>query len=214
MNALKCCYTIFTSAKNDRGKRYDIKLEHDNIPYNKNPVFLGVIFDESLCFNKHFVGLRARGIKRLNIIKIFSHRSWYISKQTLIQIYRSLIGSIFDYSFFTIANVSTTNLKSVQRVQNRAIRCIFKLDWDSPSKDLGKISGLLTIYQRFYQLGGRYLVKNLYRGSNLLLDALLINYNKRVNKKNYFKTLLCRFIFLIKVFLTINCKLYVNQDLD
>ena len=42
-------------------------------------------------------------------------------------LYRALIGSIFDYSFFTVACVAPTNLGLIQRIQNRAIRCKYKL---------------------------------------------------------------------------------------
>ena len=69
-------------------------------------VLKGAYFDESLCFHPHFENLWARALSRLNIIKIFSHKSWHLSKKTLTCIYRALIGSIFDYSFFTVACVS------------------------------------------------------------------------------------------------------------
>ena len=90
MNAKKCCYTIFSNG--GRGDlEFDLKLNSEFIPYNPNPVFLGITFDESLCFHKHFENLRARALSRLNIIKIFSHKSWHLSRKTLTCIYRALI---------------------------------------------------------------------------------------------------------------------------
>jgi hypothetical protein len=71
MNASKCCYTIFSGG--GRGKvSLDLKLFGELIPYNPNPLFLGVTFDEYLCFNKHFQNLRVRALKRLNVISKFS----------------------------------------------------------------------------------------------------------------------------------------------
>ena len=58
-----------------------------------------------------------------------------IDLRKLLHVYSALIGSIFDYSFFTVASVCENSLGLVQRIQNRAIRCIYKLDWDSPTKD-------------------------------------------------------------------------------
>ncbi|RNA44499.1 RNA-directed DNA polymerase from mobile element jockey-like [Brachionus plicatilis] len=135
MNASKCCYTIFSGGGRGRLKM-DLRLSGDLIPYNPNPLFLGVTFDEYLCFNKQFQNLRVRALKRLNIIKIFAHSSWHLKKTTLTSIYNALIGSMFDYFFFTVACISKTNLKLVQTVQNRAIRCIYKLRWDSPTRSL------------------------------------------------------------------------------
>ena len=110
MNAKKCCYTIF-SGKSKTGVSLNLKLKNDTIPYNRNPVFLGITFDECLCFNKHYENLRVRALKRLNIIKIFSYKSWHLNKHTLVNLYRSLIGSIFDYSAFTVSNCSDSSLK-------------------------------------------------------------------------------------------------------
>ena len=55
MNASKCCFTIFS--KSGKGShKLDLfpTLNGDPIPYNPNPVFLGIMFDESLCFKTHF----------------------------------------------------------------------------------------------------------------------------------------------------------------
>ena len=121
MNAKKCCFTIYSQGGGN-GLDFDLRLNEESIPYNPNPVFLGITFDEYLCFNSHFENLRIRALKRLNIIKIFSYKSWHINRKTLTNIYRALIGSIFDYSFFTVACVAPTNLGLIQRIHNRAIR--------------------------------------------------------------------------------------------
>ena len=99
-------------------------------------------FDQHLCFNVHFQKIRSRALSRLDIIKIFSNKSWHLSKRTLVNIYRALIGSVFDYFFFTFECISETSVGLVQRIQNRAVRCIYKLRWDSPSGDLARISGV------------------------------------------------------------------------
>jgi len=98
-----------------------LNLNHGVIPYSSNPVFLGVTFDEFLNFGTHADDL----LKRLNKIKIFSHKSWHLSHMTLKGIYNAIIGSIFTYSFFTVARITKTNMDRLQRVQSRAIRSIY-----------------------------------------------------------------------------------------
>ena len=93
-------------------------------------------------------------MKRLNIIKI-SHSSWHLSTKNQINIYKSLVGSVFYYSFLTIASASESSLKLIQTVKNRAIRCIYRLKWDSPSSELSHISGFIPIKSRLIQLGVR-----------------------------------------------------------
>ena len=68
MNTKKCCYTISSNASKGH-LEFELLLNGESIPYNTNHVFLGVTFDERLCFNMHFENLRTRALSRLNIIK-------------------------------------------------------------------------------------------------------------------------------------------------
>ena len=179
----------------------DLRLKGDQIPYNPNPVFLWITFDESLCFNKHFANLRVRALKRLNILKIFSHKSWHLNYSTLTNIYRALIGSIFDYSFFSIACVSKTNLELIQKVQNRSIRIIYKLEWDSPTASLFSISSILQIKDRFLQLGARYIMKT-FKYNNKLINVLISEYLRSwsaITKDLTLSTPLCHFLGFINL---------------
>ena len=179
----------------------DLRLKGDQIPYNPNPVFLGITFDESLCFNKHFANLRVRALKRLNILKIFSHKSWHLNYSSLTNIYRALIGSIFDYSFFSIACVSKTNLELIQKVQNRSIRIIYKLEWDSPTASLFSISSILQIKDRFLQLGARYIMKT-FKYNNKLINVLISEYLRSwsaITKDLTLSTPLCHFLGFINL---------------
>ena len=201
MNAKKCCYTIFSKGSRDSSV-FEFYLSGSQIPYSSSPIFLGITFDEKMSFSTHFENLRARAIKRLNIIKIFSHKSWHINSQTLTNIYRALIGSIFDYSFFSAACVSETSLGLIQRIQNRAIRCIFKLKWDSPSKDLFLKSGILSIRERFLQLGARCICKSI-QNKNPLLSLSLAEYIRSWSditaRGREMSTPLCHFTFIIAI---------------
>jgi len=124
MNTSKCNYIVFT-----KGKSKKLKLIFNNqlIPFCENPKFLGVVFDKTLNFSRHYENLRMRALKRLNMIKIFSHRSWGLNTRTLKCIYTALVGSLFDYSFFSVANVSKSTLQKLQVIQNSAFRRIHHL---------------------------------------------------------------------------------------
>ena len=159
MNASKCCYAIFSSSGNRSNIKFLCKLKDGLIPYNPNPLFLGITFDEYLNFKSHTDGLRQRAMKRLNIIKIFSHKSWKLSHVTLKCIYSALIGSIFTYSFFSVARIASSNLERLQRVQNRALRCIYRLDWCSSVAMIHDLSNFPLVRDRLIDLGKRHLAK-------------------------------------------------------
>ena len=88
-------------------------------------------------------------------------------------IYNSLIGSIFNYAFFTLANISKVTEKLIQRVQNRAIRCIYRLDWNCLNSDIFKISNVLPIKSRFRQLGSRYLARSILHNRFIIINITI-----------------------------------------
>jgi len=50
MNADKCCYNIFSGNGNKDQAFLELNLKNSLIPYNPKPTFLGILFDEFLCF--------------------------------------------------------------------------------------------------------------------------------------------------------------------
>ena len=193
MNAKKCCYTIFSGAGSKNKNKFELNLTDGLIPYNTNPVFLGITFDEFLNFGKHTDNLLKRARKRLNIIKIYSHKSWHLSHVTLKGIYNAIIGSIFTYSFFAVARIAKTNLDRLQRVQNRAIRSIYRLEWTSPTDQIHSISNLVPVRDRLVSLGERYLTKAADNNPNVAL--LLQEYLDSISsiRRNEKDTPLCLF---------------------
>jgi endonuclease/exonuclease/phosphatase family metal-dependent hydrolase len=194
MNAEKCCYTVFSGNGNKDQTFLELNLKNGLIPYNPKPTFLGILFDEFLCFKEHVESLRRRALKRLNLIKIFSHKSWQLDHKTLKCIYDALIGSIFTYSFFSIARISKTNMNKLQTVQNRAIRSIYRLDWCSPVDLIHELSGLSLVEDRLTNLGKKYI--SIAEGRSELIELLISEYNaaKSTIQKNNKITPLCLFL--------------------
>jgi hypothetical protein len=129
------------------------------IPFCENPKFLGVVFDKTLNFSRHYENLRMRASKRLNMIKIFSHRSWGLNSRTLKCIYTALVGSLFDYSLFSVANVRKSPLQKLQVIQNSAFRRIHHLPPRTRVAEILEISLMLKVKDRMTSLGCRYIAK-------------------------------------------------------
>jgi len=163
MSANKCCYTVFSQNKKDIAKmRYDLRLFGERVPFSKNPVFLGITFDSHLTFNKHMESTIKKTKKRLNIIKILSHKSWGMTETLLFRIYKLLVGSIIDYSSFCATRLSKTWRKKLQVIQNSAIRSIKKLPFDTSTMDLEmyqKQANLVSIEDRLIGLNSSYMTR-------------------------------------------------------
>ncbi|RNA16205.1 RNA-directed DNA polymerase from mobile element jockey-like [Brachionus plicatilis] len=104
--------------------------------------------------------LKERCYSRLNLIKYLSNRKWGLKPETLGNLYKSLIGSILDYSFPCLNSFSETNIKKIQVIQNSAVRSILKLKYDTPSNIMHQEAfnklNLLTVSNRLFELSERY----------------------------------------------------------
>jgi hypothetical protein len=170
----KCNYTIFQKKNQSREKlkkTFSPKLFGEDIPYEANPVSLGITFDERLNFKAHAKTIKRKCISRLNLLKIVSHKSWHLSKKTLITLYKSLIGSVLDYSSFMLPRLPKDISKSLQAIQNNAVRIIFKIPYREHTKtiDLCTRSGLSLVSERMEELNRSYYDRALANGNDLIV---------------------------------------------
>ncbi|RNA09200.1 RNA-directed DNA polymerase from mobile element jockey-like [Brachionus plicatilis] len=146
---------------------------------------------ESSVFNLRIYGNRIANLKeikflercnsRLNLIKILSNKKWGLDLNTLGNLYKSLIGSILDYSFPCLNSLSETNIKRLEVIQNSAVRSILKLRYYTPSNILhneayNKLK-LLTVSNRLFELSERYVRAGLSHSVPLTI-RLVEEYNR------------------------------------
>ncbi|RNA24770.1 RNA-directed DNA polymerase from mobile element jockey-like [Brachionus plicatilis] len=152
---------------------------------------------ESSLFNLRIYGNRIESLKeikflercnsRLNFIKILSNKKWGLDLNTLGNFYKSLIGSILDYSFLCLNSLSETNIKSLEIIQNSAVRSILKLRYDTPSNILhneayNKLK-LLTVSNRLFELSERYVRAGL--SHSVQLTVRLVEENNKGFESRY-----------------------------
>lgn len=98
-------------------------------------------------------------MNRLILVKILSNNCWKLRKKTLTTLYKSLVGSIIDYSSFFIHDISDTNLKKIQAIQNSGVRSIYKQSFDTNTEELCKVAGMCTVLERAVSLNLKFLTK-------------------------------------------------------
>ena len=185
----KCNYTVY-SKKNACRSRFGLSLFGEIIPYEKNPVSLGITFNECLNFESQVKKIKANCVQRLNIIKILSHKSWKLSEKTLVSIYRSLIRSVLDYSAFMAPCLSSSMRDAAQALQNKAVRIIFHRPSADHTTDLCRISGLELVETRMTDLNTRYF-RAANSPENELISALIRDFGEGFrNSRMRVKTLL------------------------
>ena len=75
----------------------ELYLYESPIPVVEEFKFLGVIFDRKLSFIPHIKYLKAKWLKAMNLLEVLSHTKWGVDRTVLLQLYRSMIRSKFDY---------------------------------------------------------------------------------------------------------------------
>ncbi|RNA02787.1 RNA-directed DNA polymerase from mobile element jockey-like [Brachionus plicatilis] len=181
----KSCSVVFSRYKKE-SDNLNLKIYENRIVSQKEIKFLGIKFDSKLNFNILVDEIKERCNKRLNIIKILSNKKWGLNQNTLGNLYKSLVGSILDYSFSRLNLFSENNIKKLQAIQNIAVRSILKLKYDTPSnivhhEAINKLK-LLTVSNRLFELSERYVGTGLSH-SIPLVERLMKEYKERFESR-------------------------------
>ena len=79
--------------------------------------FLGIIFDSTLTFQKHFEDILERCNNRYYRLRLLANKKWGPSPATIIQIYRQCVRPIFEYGSLSTITVSDNIISKIQRLQ-------------------------------------------------------------------------------------------------
>ena len=173
-------------------KSLNLTINGQKISFEKNPKFLGIKFDGYLNGSEHIEEIKEKTKNRLNILRILSFKKrWMIKENVLINIYKSLIRSIIDYSAFLVSFASDSQLEKLERIQNEALRIIFKVkitDHISNNK-LRKRANVRSIKERLAFLSKNYIRRAICHSNDLIKDLL----KSYVQEKSLNKTYLCKF---------------------
>lgn len=170
MAAHKCNYLIINNCR-ENPANLNLKIYKSPIQRNKSSTFLGLVIDEKLNFQEHFQMIKKKCVDRLNIIKITAHKSWNLSQTTLITMYKSLVGSIFEYPAILLPHLSANILNSLQIIQNNALRTILKKPRETPIISLHELGSIKLVKNRLEQLARNYLINAIVNNNPLILDS-------------------------------------------
>ena len=122
-----------------------IELQLDNVPITQKEThkLLGLTIDSSLTWKAHIKELRNFCFKRVDLLKFLSHRSWGSDTALLLRLYKSLIRSKMEYGYEAYGSACKSLLRSVEPIQNLAIRIATGALRSSPIDSLTCISGVM-----------------------------------------------------------------------
>jgi hypothetical protein len=121
--------------------------------------YLGMIFDNRLEWNHHIASVKEDCMKKSNILKNISRKTWGSDRITLLRLYRTLIIPKLDYGCEAYASARDWTLAKLDPVHNCAIRLCTGAFKSSPVVSLYTESGEPPLKTRREKLLVRYLLR-------------------------------------------------------
>jgi len=137
----------------------DLKLYGATVPVVEETKFLGLIFDSKLTFGPHIKYLKDKCVRAMNLLRVVAHTNWGADSETLLKLYRSHIRSKLDYGCIVYGSASPTHIKSLNPVQNTAIRICLGAFRTSPVSSLLVEAYELPLALRRDKLSLQYITK-------------------------------------------------------
>ena len=126
-----------------RNNSLQLIMYSEPVPFDGHPKYLGVYLDRRLTFNHHTNIIRQKCIKFLNILKCLAYKSWSVSTNEQLTVYKLVIRSCMEYAA-PLTILSSANIRLLQGVQYQALMIIYiapqKLAPGFTSKQESKIS--------------------------------------------------------------------------
>ena len=108
-------------------------------------------------------------------VTIRTHKSWGLKKETLVQIYKSLIRSVIEYTGMNFMAFGKEERKELEIIQNSALRAILVKKREDGNACLKIEANIESISLRMHKLNTAFL-KNATNRKNPIISDLVDNY--------------------------------------
>ena len=130
INVSKTKSMIFTKKK---VQPIMLRIYEQPIEYVKKFKYLGMTLDApNLCWNDHIRELENKTASNTNVLQAISGKYWGADRSTLLDIYTALIRSKLDYGSIFYDFSSETQLKKLNKIQNKCLRIAIGAQRTSP----------------------------------------------------------------------------------
>jgi len=120
MSTSKSCFMIFSRKKDF--KEIELVLYGKPLEQVKTFKYLGMWLDGRYTWKKHIEEIDKKCRRILNVMRAIAGKEWGAERDSMLTIYQALIRSTIDYGSIIYGSASETLLKSIDRIQYRALR--------------------------------------------------------------------------------------------
>jgi hypothetical protein len=170
INAEKTQFSIYCRKNKHIPDELNIlSINNINLLRSHQVKYLGITVDENLNWRNHITNLEKSLIK---IVRTFHLVKNWVPRNIKLKIYHAYIHSKIKYGICIYGAAGTVLLNKIQRLQNRAIKTLFNLDFYTPTKNLLFDFKLLSVKDLYKQTISEFVFKQRLQ----LLPTLFQNY--------------------------------------
>ena len=146
INKEKSSTSLFTlSPKAKAGK---ITLGETTLQTEEEVTYLGVTFDKRLTWKAHIEKAEAKARRKLAIMRKLAGTSWGANEKILKQVYQGTVRPHLEYSSTAWSTAAPSHLKTLDKVQNQALRLITGAMSTTPIETMEKTTNIQPLADR------------------------------------------------------------------
>lgn len=148
-------------------------LQHGStsISFSNEVKYLGVTFDKHLRFHKHIETIVQKSITASRSLYGLMCRKSKLSINNKNLLFKTVIRPIMSYSSAVWYKAAKTNIRKLQRIQNKNLKTIFQLPWRYPTSELHKETGYEMFNEHINRLTEKFL-SNCRQSDNTLIRLI------------------------------------------
>jgi hypothetical protein len=117
-----------------------------------------VTYDTQFTFGPHTDDKKTQSSQRVLTVSAVGGTTWGFDKETMLLTYKALVLPVFSYSpAVWVPNTKPSNIKKLQLVQNRCLRCITGCHQAASIDHLHEEAGILPVQDRLDMLCAQFL---------------------------------------------------------
>ena len=145
INKEKSSTTLFTLTQQKAG---DITLDDTVLKQDDEPTYLGVTYDKKQTWKPHIQKAETKAKRKLALLRKLAGSTWGANERTLRTVYEGSIRPHLEYGSAAWSTTAKTNLQTMDKVQNQALRLITGALRSSPIQAMEKATGIQPLQDR------------------------------------------------------------------
>ena len=145
-----------------------VKIYNSTIDACQHATLLGTTFDSRLTVREHIRRVHDRANARLNMLRVL--KGWKASREVLRHTYLTFIRPVMENGYHYSLLASPTTFKSLQLIQNKALRIILGAEMRTPIRCLHEHAELPMMREHLEIIQDNAITR--YGESNLMLELV------------------------------------------